>query len=111
MDKKIRNNLAAIGDSAQMTRKHVMVLVDALKSQTYICRMCGNVIFPQVKWDDKNNVEIVTETNEFYGGKGNKKLVDFVCSDCLWKIEYEIDEKNKSKGLPLLYQNLGRFEE
>ncbi len=97
-------------DEPQMTRKVVMTLIDTLKRQTYMCRMCGNIIFPQVKWDDKNDIEIVTETNEFRGSKGNKKLVDFICSDCIWKIEHKIDEKIKSKGLPLLYQNLERFE-
>ena len=60
-------------------------IFEVYKKSTYICSMCGNVIFPDIDFKD-GCVNINTTSCEARGGKGNKILKKNICEHCRDKI-------------------------
>lgn len=60
---------------------HINQLLEVYKKSTYICSICGNIIFPEVSFND-GHININSESCELRGGKGNKVLKRNVCEHC-----------------------------
>lgn len=55
------------------------------KNATYICSVCGEIIFPEVELDGEN-INITTTKCENRGGLGNKVIQKDICESCRQKM-------------------------
>lgn len=60
-------------------------IFEVYKSSTYICSICGNIIFPDVNFED-GSINISSTSCESRGGKGNKVLKKNICEHCRKRI-------------------------
>ena len=60
-------------------------IFEVYKSSTYICSICGNIIFPDVNFED-GRINISSTSCESRGGKGNKVLKKNICEHCRKRI-------------------------
>lgn len=90
-------NSNPLGDSTRkenaVSTEHVYQkarVIDILRNvimNTYVCNMCGRVIFPFVTFNDENGmVEIERQDNSAYAGLGNKLVMKDICNNCIDEI-------------------------
>lgn len=53
---------------------------------TFICNMCGRIIYPKVTID-RYGISVVDERAEIRGGLGNHILKKNVCNECIHKMQ------------------------
>lgn len=66
----------------------VIHILRNVKDYTYVCDLCGNVIFPGITFNNKCGtkdvtIEITQQTSAVVGGLGNRIIKDGVCDNCL----------------------------
>lgn len=66
------------------TEAQVITMLHEVMGLTYVCRICGKVIFPQVilPHGKSKTIEIVRENGCIRGGLGNKTILTDVCRSC-----------------------------
>ena len=55
------------------------------KSATYICSVCGDIIFPEIEFDGEN-INMITTKCETRGGLGNRVQKKDICESCKQKM-------------------------
>ena len=66
-------------------REQLESVLKVYKNSTYICSVCGNIIFPKVEFEN-GKVDVTTESCDLRGGLGNQVLKKNVCKSCKDKI-------------------------
>ena len=81
------HKITQVSDKSTMCLEydHINQMLEIYKHSTYICSVCGNIIFPEVDFDD-GHINIHSESCDLRGGKGNKVLKKNVCEHCRKKI-------------------------
>lgn len=59
--------------------------IDRFKAATFICRGCGEIIYPKVTANEQG-IFIESNRAEVRGGKGNYCIEKDVCEECLKKV-------------------------
>ena len=67
---------------------NIIDIIEAFKSQQFICSMCGKIISPEVKINNDGAIEMASETGELRGGLGNQVIKDHICSKCMKNISF-----------------------
>lgn len=57
-----------------------------IKTNTYVCSECGEIIFPNVEFSDDEHCAVKSSRNDIRGGKGNEILQRNICSKCIQNI-------------------------
>ena len=70
-------------------------IIEAFKSQQFVCSMCGKVVSPEVKVNQDGAIEMTSETGEIRGGLGNKVIKNHICIKCMKNVSF-IDKENKN---------------
>lgn len=67
-------------------REQLENVLKVYKNSTYICSVCGNIIFPKVEFEN-GKVNMTTESCDLRGGLGNQILKKNVCKSCKDKLK------------------------
>lgn len=70
-----------MSDSKNVPASSFDIVLLAFKSETFVCSVCGEIVFPKVIESD-GNVFIETTRAELRGGIGNRLLRGDVCEKC-----------------------------
>lgn len=70
-----------MSDSKNVPASSFDIVLLAFKSETFVCSVCGEIVFPKVIESD-GNVSIETTRAELRGGIGNRLLRGDVCEKC-----------------------------
>lgn len=69
---------------------YIDVLLNCIKSNTYVCDVCGKVIMPDVRLKFDDAIDVVTESADIRGAY-NKRLKK-VCKDCATVLSLQSSE-------------------
>lgn len=58
-------------------------LFEVIKSNTYKCEICGEIIFPQIVTAGDNRFDVMVNSAEIRSGYGNKVIHSRVCNKCV----------------------------
>lgn len=58
---------------------------ESIKHATFVCDVCGHIVFPTVKFED-GITHVIKESSDLRGGKGKKVIKENVCNDCMEKM-------------------------
>lgn len=70
-----------MSDSKNIPASNLDIVLLVFKSETFVCSVCGEIVFPKVIESD-GNVSIETTRAELRGGIGNRLLRGDVCEKC-----------------------------
>lgn len=68
-----------------MNQQEIDAIIYSIRNLTYICSMCGYIVFPSVNVLF-NEVEVTQDKSDIRGGKGNKIIYNNVCNECRNKL-------------------------
>lgn len=71
----------------------VEVFLDTYKAGTFICDVCGEIVYPKVTTNE-HGIFIESESAEIRGGLGNHVIKQNVCKNCLSALN-TIESKEK----------------
>lgn len=84
-DKKCDNRAECGGWLTEEAADNISKIIEAFKSNQYICSICGKIISPYVTFS-RDKVHMTVDKAEARGGLGERVLLDNVCEDCKDKI-------------------------
>lgn len=77
--------IKAIVENAASESNRIASLYNAIKANTYVCDICGEIIFPTIITSGDGGYDVMKTSIEIIDGTGNKAVCSHVCSDCAEK--------------------------
>ena len=82
-----------IVEDAASERDRIVSLYSVIQANTYVCDICGKIIFPDITTSGDEGYDVMKTSTEIRGGFGNKIVCSNVCSDCVEKATLKLKIK------------------
>lgn len=80
---------------------HLDLLLNAIKNATFVCSVCGEIVFPSVHTSSNGTFTITKESCNISGGVGNKRLKENVCNGCVKRMSLMRLEEDSPNGIKI----------
>ena len=83
-----------IVEDAASEDDRIVSLYNVIQANTYVCDMCGKIIFPDITTSGDGGYDVMKTSAEIRGGFGNKVVCNHVCNDCVEKVTLKPNTKS-----------------